>query len=201
MTVALETLADVTVGLTLRTPDAARPTPDGNYYLLKISDVDESGRVTMGSEDRIRVDDPKAMARCGLRPGDVVLANRGTRAKAGLITQDLPVLAGGQFFILRIHDERLLPAYLVWFLNHPETQRKLFAGSGVSVIRSVLASQVREIEVPLPSIRKQNQIVALFELRNREKQLVERIESLKSHLMDASLLQAANHSHAIHPAG
>jgi restriction endonuclease S subunit len=191
MTAPLEKLADVTVGLTLRTPEAARPTPDGNYYLLKISDVDEFGQVSLSSNDRIRVDDPKAIARCGLRPGDVVLANRGTRAKAGLITQALPVIAGGQFFIIRIHDDRLLADYLVWFLNHPQTQRKLFEESTVSVIKAVPAPQVRGLEVPVPPLPVQSRIVELFALRGQEKRLVAELEGLKSHLIDTTLFQAA----------
>lgn len=193
MTALLSSLAHVTVGLTLRTPEAARPTPDGNFHLLRISDVDEFGRVAVPSEERIRVDDPKVIARCALRTGDVVLANRGIRAKAGLITTESPVVAGGQFFILRIHDQRLLPGFLVWFLNHPHTQRRLFEESAVSVVKAVLAPQVRGLEIPIPPRQIQSQITELFELRAREKQLINQIETLKSQLIDLTLLQAATH--------
>lgn len=194
MTALLSSLADVMVGLTLRTPEAARPTPDGNFYLLRISDVDEFGHVAAPSQERIRVDDPKTIARCALRPGDVVLANRGTRAKAGLITEAAPVVAGGQFFILRIHDQRLLPGFLVWFLNHPHTQRKLFEESAVSVVKAVLAPQVRGLEVPIPPRQVQSQITELLALRAKEKHLVNEIEALKSQLIDLTLFQAATHS-------
>ena len=194
MTATLGSLAEVTVGLTLRTPEAARPALDGNFHLLRISDIDDFGRVTPDLDIRIRVDDPKAIARHRLLPGDVVLANRGTKAKAGLITQDLPIVAAGQFYIIRIKDTRLQPAYLVWFLNHPETQRTLFEGSGVSIVRSILAPQVRNTQILLPSLATQARIVELFALRAQEQNLVRQIDSLKAQLVDRLLFKAASHT-------
>ena len=191
MKAPLGQLAEVSVGLTLRSPEAAQPSLGGNYRFLRISDIDDFGTISTESDNRIMVDDPKLVARHKVRPGDVLLANRGMRSKAGLVLKDEPVIAGNQLYIIRLRDPRVLPGFLMWYLNEPSTQKTLISGSTGAVIQSMPVHVIRELEIPIPPLHRQHLIAAIHELRAHEHALTLQLEDLKSQFISRTLMTAA----------
>jgi len=182
-------VADVQLGITLRGTDASRHDPAGTHQLVRIGDVSDDGELRISEPNLVRLDDPTAN-RSELRAGDVLLAARGTRMTAAVFDGSFPAVAGSQFCIIRPNVDRLLPAYLLWFLNLPSTQEKLIARARGSYVRSLPVGSLAELDVIIPSPAKQRSIAKLHELRLREKQLMETLAARRAVLIDRTLFQS-----------
>jgi restriction endonuclease S subunit len=190
MRLPLANLADINSGLTLRGSDAAKATADGNYHLLRIGDLREDGCIDMDATSKIKID-PSTGDKNRLREGDVLVASKGSRATAAVIESPLPTVAGGQFFVVKLKTDHVLPAYLRWYLNLPETQARLMETSRGSFVQAIPIAAMREFEIELPPLETQHQIVTLDELHNHEQRLLKQIAEKRSQLILAQIAALA----------
>lgn len=183
------------MGATLRGRDATRPDPNGSYRFVRIGDISQDG--TLRSQDFLRIEPNEPVnEELWLRSGDVLFPNRGTRTTAFAFQIDAPrTIVGPQFFIVRPDQKRVLPEYLAWFLRstksaaHFESRRK---GTYVQIIQR---SDLAELAIPLPSLSKQNQIVAVAALALEERELTARLQNLKWRYTNEQLARIANGTH------
>ena len=187
---ALQNVADVRLGITLRGADAARHVQDGSHQLLRIGDLSDEGELRIATPNLIRLSQADA-DHFGLREGDVLLAARGTRMTAAVFRGGFAAVAGSQFCVIRV-KQNVLPAYLYWFLNLPETQEKLAAGARGTYVKSLPASTLRELKIPVLPLPKQKAIAELHELRLSEKRLVAELLNLRARIIDQSALNFIN---------
>ena len=182
-------IAEVQLGITLRGVDASRNNPTGTHQLVRISDISDEGAICIREPKLIRLDEVSA-TRSELRAGDVLLAARGVRMTAAVFDGLFPAVAGGQFCIIRPDADRLLPAYLRWFLNLPSTQEALIARTRGTYIKSLPVGSLAELGIPVPSIGQQRVIATIHELRLREKHLMENLAARRAVLVDRTILQS-----------
>lgn len=191
----LNSIAEIRMGATLRGRDATRPDPNGSYRFVRIGDISQDG--TLRSQDFLRIEPNEPVnEELWLRSGDVLFPNRGTRTTAFAFQIDAPrTIVGPQFFIVRPDQKRVLPEYLAWFLRstksaaHFESRRK---GTYVQIIQR---SDLAELAIPLPSLSKQNQIVAVAALALEERELTARLQNLKWRYTNEQLARIANGTH------
>jgi hypothetical protein len=200
MLLPLANLADVSSGLTLRGSDAAKAAADGNYHLLRIGDLREDGCIQIDAPAKIKID-PNVGAKHRLRVGDVVVACKGSRATAAVFDSSFPTVAGGQFFIIKLKTDRLLPAYLRWYLNLPETQGRLLESARGSFVQAIPIAAMREFEIELPSVQTQHLVVKLYELHGEEQQLLKLIAQKRSLLVQTQITALAAGKLKPNPAG
>lgn len=172
----LQDIADVQLGLTLRGRDASRPCPGGKLQLIRIGDLTPEGRIDTPAPHLIGVS-PESVRPYLLEHGDILVANRGQRATAALFLQDNPAIVGTQFAVIRPKRDRILNSYLHWYLNRPETQTALLAKARGTYVRSVPVTELRKLEIQVPSLRVQQQLVELEELHQTEMNLVNQINA------------------------
>lgn len=129
-----------------------------------------------------------------LQSGDLLLATKGTDPFAALYDgRYQPAIASSVFTILRIIDPRsILPAYLQWYLNHPATTKTLVASARGTSMPLITRDVIEELQVPVPSIKKQELIVGTHRLQQQATQLRSRMIQLNETLFQYHLLQTAN---------
>ncbi len=166
-----------------------RPTQKGEIVYLQAKHFDENGELAetlypdLNSESRIN----KHL----LKKGDVLFAAKGTKNFAACYeNEEMPAVASTSFFVIRLHDGNILPGYLMWFLNHPRTQTILKVQARGSSIASISKAVLSELEIPVPNIKKQELILQLFKLRNKEKKLKQQIEMLRESEIQQILINA-----------
>jgi len=182
------------MGATLRGRDATRPDSKGSYRFVRIGDISQDG--TLQGKDFLRIEPNEPVnEELWLRPGDVLFPNRGTRTTAFAFHLDEPrTIVGPQFFIIRPNRKMVSPEYLAWFLRsgqaaaHFESRRK---GTYVQIIQR---SDLAELEIPLPPLAKQLQVVQIAELALQERELAERLLRLKWRYVTEHLLRIAGNS-------
>ncbi len=188
----LQDFADIRVGLTLRGRGAARKSPEAGPPLLRISDLSESGNIALGTP--LCIDAESVGNQFRLQPGDIVVANRGSRATAALVPAGLDAVASGQLFFVRLRKPGLSAAYLHWFLNLDTTQRFLLARMKGSYVKNLSIAALRELEIPIPPPLIQGKVVALAKLAERERDLLGRIATRRQTYLEGVLKKAVNSS-------
>lgn len=128
-----------------------------------------------------------------LKDGDVLFAAKGTKNFAAVFeNHNEPSVASTSFFVIRPTDNKVLPQYLAWFLNNHNTQT-LLKGQAIGTSIPSISKQVLEnLEIALPSIETQKTILQITKLRNMEKSLKQKIETLREKQIQAMLLEAAS---------
>lgn len=186
----LDSIAEIRAGVTLRGRDATRPVLEGPIRLVRIGDISRDGRIA--PESIIRIHPAESIGPdLFLRPGDVLVAARGTRNTAAVFNLDLPgAIAGAQFFVLRPKGQ-VLPEFLAWFLRSEPVSRYFDNRRKGTYVQLIQRADIAEIEVPLPPMDEQRRIVAMADLVEQEHILSTRLAELRSRYRSQLLLQAA----------
>ena len=182
----LEDIAEVRTGLTLRGKDASLRTSEEGLHLLRISDLTETGHIQIENEHIIEAS-PAISEKYQVKEGDIVVANRGSRTTAAIVTNDIQAVAGGQLFTIRPKTDEFLSGYLHWLLNSPPTQNRLTSQLRGSYVQTMPISVMRKLEVAIPPLETQHKIQELADLAGRERQLVKKISKLRQQHLNGSL--------------
>lgn len=126
-----------------------------------------------------------------LREGDVLFSAKGTKNFAAVFeNHNEPSVASTSFFVIRPINKKVLPQYLAWFLNSNATQT-LLKGQAIGTSIPSISKQVLEnLEIPVPDIELQKAILQITNLRNREKVLKQKIETLREKQIQQQIFNA-----------
>lgn len=185
--IALGNLAEISSGVTFRS--RIEQAAQGTTRLIRLKDITGSGELAHKVDFRIS-DQPKPHHL--LRKGDIIFRPIAT-ITATLIDSDIQdtILAAP---LLRIRTDRskILPEYLVWFLNHPRTQAHLASLSTISTVRGVSLGELKKLEISTPDLQVQKSIGDIHALATREEKLVKLIFTYRSRYVQSTLMRLMN---------
>lgn len=162
---------------------------------LQAKHFDENGQLKTSLHPDLKADTitDKHM----LRHGDVLFAAKGTKNFAAWFEKtNQPAVASTSFFVIRLQDDfsnKILPAFLVWLINHPTSQKFLKGKAIGSSIVSISKAVLGELEISIPNIETQKAILKITNLRNKEKLLKQEIEVLRDKCFNQQLLKVINY--------
>lgn len=129
-----------------------------------------------------------------LKDGDVLFAAKGTKNFATVFeNHNEPSVASTSFFVIRIISGNILPHFLAWFLNSHTTQTLLKGQAIGTSIPSITKQVLENLEITLPSIKTQMAILQITKLRNKEKFLKQKIETLREKQIQQQIFKAINY--------
>ena len=171
-------LANISSGLYL----PVQPLGNVNYLQVKDFSADTPTKIASKVEAT-----PRVMKNL-LHKGDILLASKGVYM-ATQYKDDAPAVASTSFFVLRVQSPAVLPEYLHWYLNQPQTEQWFKSQQQGTGILSIRKSVVEDLEVPVPSLETQRQVVALGKLVKREYELRTTIAEKERMLKEQILLK------------
>jgi len=179
-------IARILTGYTFRT--RIEDTPDGQFRVVQGKDIladcslDAENLTRIHLPERSRPDPEK-----WVKPGDILLMTRGDHNYAVFIDTPLPpTVTQNSFCTLRAHDEAtLLPDYLATILNQPAFQARLKSLRSGSSIPNITLGALKDLEIPLPLLPIQQEIVNLSRLIHQEKALADQIHATRLRQLDA----------------
>src|SRR5438132_209589 len=118
----LAEVADIYAGFPFR--EKVSPEEGGDVAVVQIKDIDALTGLTVDNTLRLRSAGGR-FDKYLLAVGDVLFQARGSRHPVAVITSPLRGIASLGLHVLRPHAPRVRPAYLAWYLNHPNTQALL----------------------------------------------------------------------------
>ena len=97
-----------------------------------------------------------------------------------LIDTDMTgMVVSSNFAIIRLNQKYMLPEYLLWLLNTPDTKRKIYENSSSNMLSAVRPTYFAELEVLLLPLADQEKIAKLNLLAKQEIQLLKKLADEK----------------------
>lgn len=181
----LKDFASVEQGFQFR--EMVRDDPSGEIKLIQIKNVLPD--VPIRYETLIKIYLKKLKESQLVKNGDVLFISRAERKIAVALTKPPNnVTVGAQFFIIRVLDERLEPEYLAWYINQTPAQEYIEKHSKGSNVQIINKHDTLHLPVIVPPKEKQQLIVQVHKLREREARLVHEIEECRRQRAEAILL-------------
>lgn len=147
----------------------------GNAFAVQIRDINEENQIEW--EQLVLTNIAGRKEPDWLTKGDILFAARGQRNVAAYVDEvNKPTVCGPHYFLIHLKaNSKILPEFLSWQLNQQAAQR-YFAQSAegssqISIRRAVLESA----PIVIPSLEKQQKVVALNNKVIQEKRLLNKL--------------------------
>ena len=142
---------------------------DGTHYMLNNNNISEDGISIRKSDRRISNHDyERVQRRLQLERGDVVVSTCGTIGKVQVIEEDDPdYIFSRSVAIIKCDMKKLLPEFLKYYLMQSEIQQRLVAFA-TGMPSHICLSDLKELEVNIPAISKQHEVVDRLNLLTRK---------------------------------
>lgn len=161
----------------------------GEYQIIQIKDINDDNRIEW--ENLSKTDLKSVKQNSMVKKGDIVFRAKGNRFLATLIDCEAgKTIATSQFFILRVKQkDALLPEYLSWYINQSKAQRFLTQISAGTNIKQIQRKGLGELPVIVPAMAIQKTIMQLACLCQKEKLLVQEIQSKRQKLAETVMMK------------
>jgi len=167
----------------------AKPAGSGEVVYLQSRHFDEYGQLLASLHPDLIADG--ISEKHLLKDGDVLFAAKGVKNFAAVYeSHNEPAVASTSFFVIRLTAKKVLPEYLAWFLNSHPTQAILKAQAIGTSIASISKVVLEGLEITVPSIETQKAILQITNLRNKEKALRQKIETLREKQIQQQIMNA-----------
>lgn len=162
--------------------------PYGEVAYLQMKDFSSKSV----EESALKVSLSPKSKRSLLKKGDLLFAGKGTTYLCKVFDLDIHAIASTIFYVIRLSDSGILPDYLCWYLNHPNTEAFIKAqqvGSGTPLIRKQI---LENLEIAVPDLKTQQQIVELARLQQKEKALLKALAEKREQLTNQLIMNKLN---------
>lgn len=177
MRTAIKNIANIRTGI------FAKPSGMGEIVYLQAKHFGETGELLGQLHADLNATD--ISSKHLLSPGEIIFAAKGTKNFAAIYEGgNYPAVASTSFFVLKITNGELLPAFLAWHLNHPNTQAIIKDNARGTAIPSIRKIVLEDLDIFIPSIEKQQRILRLNDLASKEYNLRMTILQKRKELID-----------------
>ncbi|VAX07674.1 hypothetical protein MNBD_GAMMA26-1406 [hydrothermal vent metagenome] len=141
----------------------------------------------------VRVDEmplPKHL----VREGDIIFRSRAVKSFDGTLIDFEPnnVIVASPLIVITPQQNKVLPAYLNWFINQHITQSHFQNHAKGTAVRMVGKKALEALLVKLPSLGQQAAIVKLVSLAAEEQRLLRVLGKKRKQYMEDILMQMAS---------
>jgi len=184
----LKDLVNIKAGYTFR--GKIQNELNADTAIIKLKDIDYNHNLI--NTPSIFKNSKKFKSNHFLKQNDILFIAKGFRQVAVIYSSKEKAIASSVFFIITVKNKKLLPEYLMWFLNNKETQaifEKMKSGTSTQNIKKEI---LEDLIIKLPSKQKQNIIVKYNNLCRKEYIITEEIINKKKALNEQLMLNYIN---------
>lgn len=170
-------MANVRSGLVLSRKQARRSTGI-RYPLLNLRSISAEGSIDRSQLDVF--DAVEYLASEYVSRVDDVIVRMSSPYTAVLIDEtSAGIVISSNFIIIHCNKSIILPEYLFWLLNRPETKRAIYENTSSNMLGAVKAKFFTDFDLFPLSMEDQRKIAAMNALAIKETQLLHRLASEK----------------------
>ena len=187
----LKNVADIISGITFRS--RIEVTPKGNIQVIQMKDLGDDNYVDVQNCLSINYPAPKFNQLAMI--GDIIFRSRGQTNTAALLSEKIDnMVVAAPLFRIRPNKEKVIPEYLLWWINQPASQIFLNSRSKGSVVKMISKQGLEDLEVILPSLEQQKKIVEFYNLSKQEQRILDTIKQHKIMQTQGILMHMASES-------
>lgn len=146
--------------------DGEHKTPkreESGRYLLSARNV-RDGYLSLDNVDYVGEEEyQKLRKRCDPNKGDILISCSGSVGRISLVDADDKYVMVRSAALVKVIADFLLNSYLVYVLQSPELQKRIEESSKSTAQSNLFLGPIKELEIPLPSIEEQKEIVRLVD--------------------------------------
>ncbi|WP_289019685.1 restriction endonuclease subunit S [Desulfobacter postgatei] len=185
----LKEITSVQMGYSFRSRLEA--SESGGVAVIQMKDLLNDNTVSCDSLVRINME---AMKEHHLaQRGDLIFRSRGSLTTAAVLLEDPgKAVVAAPLLRIRVTKKNLvLPEYLNWYISQRDAQIFLTSRAKGTVQKMISKQAIEDLEVALPSLKKQKNIVELAMLIAREKALLYTMADKREQYISTVLMQFA----------
>ena len=157
----LKKIAKVSFGATFRS--RVETSPSGNMRLIQMKDLGGDNLVHLHKTVRVNLSKPKSGQL--VRAGDIIFRSRGQTNTAALLNEKAEgVVLAAPLFRVRVNAKKVIPEYLLWWINQASSQNYLRSQAEGTMIKMISKQSLENLVVELPALEQQAAIAKLFSL-------------------------------------
>lgn len=185
----IKELATVQMGYSFRSRLEAAE--DGGVAVILMKDLLDDN--TVGCDGLVRINMEAMKDHHLAQRGDLVFRSRGSVTTAAVLLEDpgKAVVAAPLLRIRVTKPEKVLPEYLNWYISQRDAQIFLTSRAKGTVQKMISKQAIEDLEVVLPSLEKQKNIVELATLSAREQTLLHALADKREQYISTVLMQFA----------
>lgn len=163
----------------------------GGVAVIQMKDLLDDN--TVGCDGLVRINMKTMKEHHFAQRGDLVFRSRGHVTTAAVILEDPgnAVVAAPLFRIRVTKPDNILPEYLNWYISQRDAQIFLTRRAKGTVQKMISKQAIGDLEVALPSLEKQKNIVELATLSAREQTLLHTLADKREQYISTVLMQFA----------
>lgn len=191
----LSEIASIRLGYPFRT--RIERDPKGIVGAIQMKDIDDRNEIDLSDVYPVDIDDMKEALHL-LQAGDILFRSRGTSNTAAIVTDAVfgsrhfrYCVAAAPLMVISAKRKQVEPAYLQWYINHPDGQRQISRLLRGTSQQMVSKAALETLEVIVPPISTQLKIMELAALYEQEERLMEQLRQKRRMQVEAVLLNLA----------
>ncbi|MCF4152647.1 restriction endonuclease subunit S [Dethiosulfovibrio sp. F2B] len=163
----------------------------GGVSVIQMKDLLDNH--TVCCDDLIKIDMETVKERHFAKKGDLIFRSRGNLTTTAILLDDPgdAVVAAPLLRIRIAKPEMVLPEYLNWYVRQRDAQIFLSSRAEGTVMKMIGKQAIEDLEVVLPSLERQKNIVELAALAAREETLLHRLADKREGYIASILMRFA----------
>ncbi|MDW5289157.1 restriction endonuclease subunit S [Formosa sp. PL04] len=165
-----------------------RRNPQGEIYYLGASDFTETHTIDPFIEPALMPS--SKFGKHFLKKGDVIVLAKGHHGfiAHNIIDDSKSMVASSVFMVLKNVVNAVTPQYIAWYINLKSTQKELRGYSRGTALPAINRTILGDLDIKIPPLSIQKNIVAIDELKKRESKLLKELDCLKTTQLELLLL-------------
>ncbi len=181
----IKNLVEVISGFSFRRAISVKS--EGNSYVVQARDIKGDVYLSLDSLSKISLDGINTKA--VIKEGDVLMAERGNFS-AGVAEKDLAgSVASSSVFILRPITEKITSEYLAVYFNSIHGRTNVTKAAKGALIKNISRKEFLELDVPIPTMEKQELIVDAYKNKLKQEELLETKKELVGQVIESAIKQ------------
>lgn len=156
---------------------------DAYVRMIGTSDYSDDGVLRKDLEANVLI--KPAIEKNFLQENEILFNSKGRRFFAARFQNEYSyTIASASFLVLTIASPEVLPEFLVWYLNHPDTLKIFDSKMNTQVMPSITKQELGELDIIIPNFATQKQIIHLDSLKKEQIALQKRLIVLKENFIN-----------------
>ena len=182
--VPLRDIASVQLGFSFR--EGVRHDAAGAVRVIQMRDLCDDLIVDLENLECVDMVPPELQ---WVKAGDILVRSRGDSATSAIVSKNPGrAVAAAPLLRVRVADAAVLPAYLNWALNQPPAQAYLARNAEGSRVKMISGRVLEELEVQIPPLVRQQDVLAMAQLASRARTLQSDIDSRRRRLLSQVMM-------------
>ena len=189
MNLKIKQLATVRTGYSFRSRLEA--SMDGKVAVIQMKDLLQDN--TVGCKKLVKIEMETVKEHHLAQKGDLVFRSRGQITTAAILLEDpgRAVVAAPLLRIRITKPDKILPEYLKWYISQRDAQIFLASRAKGTVQKMIGKQSIEDLEVYLPTLEQQRNIVDLANLSARERAILSTLAKKRDQYISTVLMQLA----------